>query len=167
MTKVRRAAYATLIVLTGFLALTTFAGGISLAAGINAPPVSYLDGSIFQNYTVPGLCLFILGSRSAILATVLLVRKSQFALLSATVAAIIIMFFEFVEILVIGSPAGVAQALQIFYFGLAIGIGPAGSNVTSHGQARAARYTCSGSWREIVERSEARLRPRWLRRFVR
>ncbi len=118
MTKVRQAAYVTLIVLTGFLALTTFAGGISLAVGINAPPVSYLDGSIFQNYTVPGLCLFILGSGSAILATVLLVRKSQFALLSATVAAIIIMFFEFVEILVIGSPAGVAQALQIFYFGL-------------------------------------------------
>lgn len=118
MTKVRRAAYVTLVVLTGFLALTTFAGGISLAVGINAPPVSYLDGSIFQNYTVPGLCLFVLGSGSAILATVLLVRKSQFALLSATVAAIIIMFFEFVEILVIGSPEGVAQALQIFYFGL-------------------------------------------------
>jgi hypothetical protein len=28
------------------------------------------------------------------------------------------MFFEFVEVLVIGSPAGVARTLQIFYFGL-------------------------------------------------
>ena len=118
MIKVRRAAYVTLIVLAGFLALTTFAGGIGLAAGISTPPVSYLNGSIFQNYTVPGLCLFLLGSGSAILATILLARKSQFALLSATVAAIVIMFFEFVEVLVIGSPEGVAQALQIFYFGL-------------------------------------------------
>ncbi len=28
------------------------------------------------------------------------------------------MFFEFVEVLVIGSPAGVARTLQIIYFGL-------------------------------------------------
>lgn len=118
MIKARRTAYVALIVLAGFLALTTFAGGIGLAAGINTPPVSFLNGSIFQNYTVPGLCLFVLGSGSAIVATVLLTRKSQYALLSAMAAAIIIMFFEFVEVLVIGSPEGVAQALQIFYFGL-------------------------------------------------
>jgi len=118
MVRVRRAAYVTLIVLAGFLALTTFAGGIGLVAGINAPPVSYLSGSIFQSYIVPGLFLFVLGSGSAILATVLLARKSPFALVATIAAAIIIMFFEFVEVLVIGSPEGVAQALQIFYFGL-------------------------------------------------
>jgi hypothetical protein len=30
------------------------------------------------------------------------------------------MFFEFVEVLVIGSPAGPAFALQVFYFGLGV-----------------------------------------------
>ena len=48
----------------------------------------------------------------------LLIRKNKFALLFTTVSAIIIMFFEFVEVLVIGSPAGVARTLQIFYYGL-------------------------------------------------
>ena len=49
-------------------------------------------------------------------ATILLVRKSKFALLASTTAGIVIMFFEFVEMLVIGSPAGVPRTLQIFYF---------------------------------------------------
>ena len=42
--------------------------------------------------------------------------RSQEALQIA--AGMIIMFFEFVEAQVIGSPAGIAQTLQIFYFGL-------------------------------------------------
>jgi hypothetical protein len=51
-----------------------------------------------------------------------LIRKSEFAILFATTAGVIIMFFEFVEILAIGSPAGIARTLQIFYFGLGTAI---------------------------------------------
>jgi len=120
MKQTRKAAYVILTVLTGFLALTAFLGGIGLLANINAPPVEDLQGSIFKDFTIPGLALFMIVGGSALLAKILLVRKSKFAVLAATVAGIIIMFFEFVEVLVIGSPPGVAQALQIFYFGLGI-----------------------------------------------
>jgi hypothetical protein len=109
-----------LIVLTGFLALTAFAGGIGILGGLNAPSIEGLKGSIFKDFTIPGLSLFVIVGGSALLAAILLVRKSKFAVLLATVAGIIIMFFEFVEVLVIGSPHGLAQTLQLFYFGLGI-----------------------------------------------
>ena len=118
MMQIKKVAYMILIVLTGFLALTAFGGGIGLLANIYAPPVTDLQGSIFKDFTIPGLSLFVIVGGSALLATILLVRKSKFAVLFATVAGIIIMFFEFVEVLVIGSPPGVARALQIFYYGL-------------------------------------------------
>lgn len=107
-----------LIFLTGFLAVSTFLGGIALIANWIAMPVELLQGSIFSSYLVPGLALSIIAGGSAALATILLIRESKYALLFATTAGIIIMFFEFVEVLVIGSPAGVARTLQIIYFGL-------------------------------------------------
>lgn len=107
-----------LIILTGFLALTAMLGGIGLVARLNAPPVEQLQGSIFKSFTIPGLALFFLVGGGALFATILLVRKSRFAILAAMAAGFIIMFFEFVEVLVIGSPPGIARTLQIFYYGL-------------------------------------------------
>jgi hypothetical protein len=107
-----------LIVLNIFLAATAFLGGIGLLAGFNAPGVEELQGSIFKDYTIPGLSLFVIVGGSASLAAVLLIRKSRFALLFSIGAGIIIMVFEFVEVLAIGSPPGIAFVLQLFYFGL-------------------------------------------------
>ena len=108
----------TLVCLTFFLALSGFAGGVGLLAKFNAPPVSQLEGSPFKDWTIPGLSLFLIVGGSALFAAILLLRKSKFALLFSATIGIIIMFFEFVEVLVIGSPAGIARTLQIFYFGL-------------------------------------------------
>jgi hypothetical protein len=107
-----------LIVLTLFLTVTAFLGGIALLAGLNAPPVEMLQGSPFHNWTIPGLGLTLIVAGSALFAAILLLRKSKYALLFATTAGVIIMFFEFVEALVIGSPAGAARVMQISYFGL-------------------------------------------------
>ncbi len=107
-----------LIVLTIFLALSAFAGGIQLLEGTYAPPVDLLAGSPFDSYVIPGLALGLIVGGSALFAAVLLIRKSRFALLASVAAGLIIMFFEFVEVLVIGSPAGPAFFLQVFYFGL-------------------------------------------------
>jgi hypothetical protein len=115
---IKRVTRIILISLTGFLALTTFLGGIALIANWIAMPVEMLQGSPFSSYLFPGLSLSIIVGGSALVATILLIRKSKFGLLFATASGIIIMFFEFVEVLVIGSPAGVARTLQIIYFGL-------------------------------------------------
>jgi hypothetical protein len=107
-----------LIVLTLFLALTAVAGGIALVSNLNTPPVDQLQGSLFKDFTIPGLALAVIVGGSALFAAVLLLRKSKYAPLFAATAGVIIMFFEFVEMLIIGSPAGIARTLQIFYFGL-------------------------------------------------
>jgi hypothetical protein len=61
-----------LIFLTGFLALTTFLGGIALIANWIAMPVELLEGSIFSSYLIPGLSLSIIVGGSALFATILL-----------------------------------------------------------------------------------------------
>jgi hypothetical protein len=107
-----------LIVLNFFLSLTAVAGCIQLVEGTYAPSVTMLAGSPFKDYTIPGLSLGLIVGGSALVAAIFLLRKSKFGTMLAATAAITIMFFEFVEVLIIGSPAGVARTLQIFYFGL-------------------------------------------------
>ncbi len=67
-----------LIFLTGFLAVSTFLGGIALIANWIAMPVELLQGSIFSSYLVPGLALSIIAGGSAALATILLIRESKY-----------------------------------------------------------------------------------------
>ncbi len=107
-----------LILLDGFLALTAFAGGIGLLAGLNAPPVEMLAGSPFKSYTVPGLALFILVGGVALVATIMMIRRHPMAALASAAAGGIIIIFEIVEVMVIGSPAGISRNLQIFYITL-------------------------------------------------
>jgi hypothetical protein len=107
-----------LIILTAFLFLTTFLGGIGLMVNLIEMPVELLEGSPFGDYIIPGLALSVIVGGSALVAAILLIRKNRFYILASTTAGIVIMFFEFVEVMIIGSPAGIARTLQIFYFAL-------------------------------------------------
>jgi hypothetical protein len=118
----RNALHIILIVLTIFLALSAIPGGVVLLANFYAPPVDMLAGSMFKDFTIPGLSLALIVGGSALFAAILLFRKSKFDILFSAAAGIIIMFFEFVEMLVIGSPAGPARIMQIMYFGLGTAI---------------------------------------------
>jgi hypothetical protein len=118
MSRLRRVFTVTLTALSAFLALSAIPGGIALLIGFNAPPVQQLAGSVFSDFTIPGLALLLLVGGSAVLATVLLLRKSPFALLGSIAAGLVVMSFEFVEVLAIGSPTGPARVMQILYFGV-------------------------------------------------
>jgi hypothetical protein len=118
MKQIRTAGRILLIVCTGFLSLTAFSGGIGILTGLNAPSADALAGTVFTDFTVPGLALFVIVGGTALVAAIWLVRRNRFALTLATISGIAIMCFEFVEVLVIGSSPGIARYLQIFYFGL-------------------------------------------------
>ena len=122
MSQLRRLVHVLLIVLAGVLGLSAVPGGITLLVGFYAPPVDQLRGSVFADFTVPGLALLLLVGGSAVLATVLLVRRSTFGPLAATLAGAIVMAFEFVEVLAIGSPPGPARVMQLLYFGIGLGL---------------------------------------------
>ena len=105
------------IVLTLLLALAAFEGGIQLLIGFYIPPVEMLNG-VFKDFTIPGLSLGTIVGGSALTAAILSIRKNKFATLACIACGLIIMFFEFIEMLVIGSPAGPARFMQIFFFGM-------------------------------------------------
>jgi hypothetical protein len=105
-----------LIVLTGFLGIPAILGGIALMRNLYAPPVDMLQGSPFTSFFLPGLALSVIVGGSALTAMILLIRWHPFGVLVALTSGIIIMFFEFIEVMVIGMPAGVSQFMQVFYF---------------------------------------------------
>lgn len=106
----------TLIVFNAFLAVTAIGGGIGLISGSIAPGLELLAGSPFQSYTLPGLALLVLVGGSALLATVLMLRRSRWGVLASGITGMMIIIFEIVEVLVIGSDPGIARTLQLFYF---------------------------------------------------
>lgn len=110
-----------LIVLAALVGVTAVPGGVALIAGVYTPPVAQLHG-VFPGYVVPGLVLCGVVGGMAIAATLMLVRRSPASPFAAALAGIVLMTFEFVETLVIGSPPGPARVLQIAYFcaGLAL-----------------------------------------------
>lgn len=112
----------TLLLLTGFLALSAVPGGIALLAGVYTPPVRELEGSIFSSFLVPGLALLVVVGGSALLAFVLLVRRARLGPVTAGLAGAFVMAFEFVEVLAIGSPPGPAFVMQALYFGIGLGL---------------------------------------------
>lgn len=117
---IKRIEYVLLVVLDAFLALTAAAGGIGLLTGTLAPGVQLLQGSPFTSYTIPGLALLVLVGGSALVATILLLRRQRWGALASGFTGVMIMGFELVEVLVIGSEAGLARNLQLFYFGLGL-----------------------------------------------
>lgn len=106
------------IIMLGFLALTTIAGGVALITDSMGMPVELLEGSPFSNYSIPGLSLAVIVGGNALIAVVLLFRKSKFSYLFSAAAGFVIMIFEFVEVQAVGTIDGLGQFLQIFYFGL-------------------------------------------------
>jgi hypothetical protein len=109
-----------LIVLDAFLAVTAVAGGIGLLAGANTPALEWLEGSLFRTYTIPGLALLVIVGGCALAATALMLRRHPWGALTSGLAGMMIMSFEIVEVLVIGSPPGIARILQVFYFALGL-----------------------------------------------
>ena len=67
------------IALTGFIGLTAIAGGVAILAGAEDFPMEWLEGSIFEDYTIPALILSIVVGGSALVATILLIRKHKLA----------------------------------------------------------------------------------------
>ncbi len=109
-----------LIIFDAFLAVTAIAGGIGLLTGILDPGTELLQGSPFPNYTIPGLALLVIVGGSALLASGLMVRLPVLGVLASGFTGVMIMGFEIVEVLVIGSDPGIARNLQILYFTLGL-----------------------------------------------
>ena len=113
-----------LIGLDGFLAFTAIGGGIALLGDWFAPPLDYLAGSPFPDYTIPGLALLVLVGGGSLGAMVLLARRHPLGVPASGLAGLAVVIFEIVEVAVLLTRMGRAgySVLQPFYvvYGLAM-----------------------------------------------
>ena len=106
---IRSVARTTLLVVTAFVALTAFLGGLALVLGatvpslatVLSPPVDYLAGTPFTSYLLPGLALGIVVAGTHALAFVLELKRHRWADLSAAVAAFAVLIWIFIQMIFI------------------------------------------------------------------
>jgi hypothetical protein len=118
-----RLARVSLLVLQALVAVTAIAGGAALVlsalnpelATVLSPPTTYLEGSPFSSYLVPGLLLAIVVGGTQAAAFLLGVTRSDLSLLGGATAAIALLIWVFVQMMFI--PFSFLQAL---YFGVGI-----------------------------------------------
>jgi hypothetical protein len=106
---IRSVARTTLLVVTAFVALTAFLGGLALVLGatvpslatVLSPPVDYLAGTPFTSYLLPGLVLGIVVAGTHGLAFVLELKRHRWADLAAAVAAFAVLIWIFIQMIFI------------------------------------------------------------------
>lgn len=113
-----------LLIVLGFVALTSLAGGLAMALGywlgpekLGLPveaqvPLEYLNGSPFSSFVVPGLLLALIVGGLHVAAFVAMLRHHRLAGLLTAAAGYSILVWIFVQMMLI--PFSVLQAV---YFG--------------------------------------------------
>lgn len=115
---------ALLIGMTGAVAVTAFGGGVALILGaivpslatILSPPVSFLAGSPFSSFLVPGIVLGAVVGGTHLAAAVLLLRRTPRRYLVTVVAAYAVLIWIFVQMIFIPF-----SFLQAAYFAAGLG----------------------------------------------
>ena len=114
----------TIFVLDMLLALTAIAGGIGLVSGGIAVPLNWLQGSPFNDYTIPGLALAIIVGGGSLFAAITILTGSETGVLASALAGLFIIGFESVEVAVIDrfgeSWLLLAVVLQAVYIALGL-----------------------------------------------
>ena len=82
---------AALFVASAFVALTAVGGGVTVAAGVDKFPVSWLTGTLFSSYLLPGLVLAgVVGGSAAVAAVTALGSRERATLWSMLAGAILL-----------------------------------------------------------------------------
>ena len=91
----------TLIILAAFVALTSIACGIGLVVGAIQLPLSWLAGTPFSDYTLPGLVMAVIIGGSAFLAAELIRAGRPGGVVASVLAALLLMGCEAAEVALI------------------------------------------------------------------
>lgn len=110
--------------LTAFVALTAIGGGIALLSGAEANrfPLEWLQGTPFQDYTIPALLLAIAVGGSALVASIAIFTGRNAGALAAMIAGLILASYIVVEVLTLKQVPPGPTAIEQFYLALALAI---------------------------------------------
>jgi len=93
-----------LLVIELFVGLWAVIGGIGLVTGaipFLQMPAEYLQGTPFSDYMIPGLLLSIVVGGSFLVAAATILSGHELGVLASALAGLIVIGFEFVEVLII------------------------------------------------------------------
>lgn len=113
----------TLFVVNVFAAVTAVAGGLALAFGLDTFPASWLSGTPFTSYLIPGLMLTIVVGGSAAIAVAAIFLSPDGGARSSLVAGVIMMGWIVGETIILNQPSRPSWT-EIIYF--AVGLAMAG-----------------------------------------
>jgi hypothetical protein len=88
--------------LLGFGALNAFGGGYYGLAGAKGVPLSWLEGSVFADYSIPSLILFVAVGGSLLTAAIAVFARFPRARLLAVAAAVVLLVWIAVQLFIIG-----------------------------------------------------------------
>ena len=117
-----------LVVLEALIGLGAIQGGIPLLQGAfdQVLPVSWLAGTPFSGYTIPGLLLVIVVGGTALLAAATVFIHRKWTLLVSMLAGLLMAGYLVVEAVILDSKVGNALpmvlGLQLFYFVLGVAV---------------------------------------------
>ena len=111
-----------LVGLDGFAALTAIAGGIALAAGLEAArfPAGWLAGTPFSSYLLPGLILAAVVGGSAAVATIEAVRSSRTGGRASMTAGVLLLGWIVGEVVILTDEADVISPAELVYLGVGL-----------------------------------------------
>ena len=111
-----------LVLVDAFVALAAVGGGLALVFGMEAArfPLSWLDGTPFADYTIPGLILTVVVGGSAAAATVVTLRGAHQGGRASVVAGAILVAWIVGEILVFTGDGEVISPTEVFFTGAGI-----------------------------------------------
>ncbi len=117
-----------LVVIETFIGLSAIQGGIALLRGAfdQVVPVTWLAGTPFSDYTIPGLVLVIVVGGYALLAAATVFIHREWAVLVSVLAGLLMAGYEVVEAVSLDSKVGnvlpSVLELQLLYFVLGLAI---------------------------------------------
>jgi hypothetical protein len=118
-----------LLAIAAFIATSAIEGGVAVLGGVvfgYKLPLSWLAGTPFSDYTIPGLALAVVVGGSALLAAATVFIHREWAVFVSVVAGLMMTGYLVVEIVSIDSKLGdalpTALAVQLFYSVLGVAL---------------------------------------------
>ncbi|MDF2449549.1 MAG: rane protein [Bacteroidota bacterium] len=100
--------------LLAFIALNAFGGGYYGLSGAESIPLSWLEGSPFTSYFIPGVFLFVVVGGMCALSSVLVFKNSVRARGMSVACAVLLLAWIVVQVSIIGYVSWMQPAIIIF-----------------------------------------------------
>jgi CBS domain containing-hemolysin-like protein len=94
--------YNPLVIISGLVGVSAFGGGIYGMSGAKGIPLELLEGSMFPNYFIPSLILFMIVGGFSLLSTIMILKGNKNARRITILTGVIILIWIVFQLNIIG-----------------------------------------------------------------